>query len=214
LISTAFDVMEYQIVGAPKWPWPTFFMVEAKGSSEADAKLAALPWKQREAEQEHMLQGLLAERFKMKAHWETREGDVYNLVVAKGGSRMGAAGSLALSAEEKERFGDHPVPPLSQTGCDAHGCTYVGHGCTVAQIVGILPGELRGQVFDKTGLTGKYDFVLKYMGGKIQDRPADDMNPTPPMDRALEDQLGLKVETGKGPVKVLVIDHIEKPSEN
>ncbi len=85
----------------------------------------------------------------------------------------------------------------------------------MAQLVRMIaPGELRGQVFDKTGLTGKYDFVLKYMGGKIQDRPADDMNPTPPMDRALEDQLGLKVETGKGPVKVLVIDHIEKPSEN
>ncbi len=69
-----------------------------------------------------MLQGLLAERFKMKAHWETREGDVYNLVVAKGGSRMGAAGSLPVSAEEKERFGDHPVPPLSLQRCDGQGC--------------------------------------------------------------------------------------------
>jgi uncharacterized protein (TIGR03435 family) len=69
-------------------------------------------------------------------------------------------------------------------------------------------------VFDKTGLTGKYDFVLKYKGRWDRDRPADDLDPTPPLDRALQDQLGLKVEPAKGPIKVLVIDHIEKPTEN
>jgi uncharacterized protein (TIGR03435 family) len=69
-------------------------------------------------------------------------------------------------------------------------------------------------VSDKTGLTGKYDFVLKYQGRTDQDRSADDMDPTPPLDRALTEQLGLKVETAKGPVKVLVIDHVEKPTEN
>jgi uncharacterized protein (TIGR03435 family) len=214
LISNAYGVMGYQIVDAPKWPYPTFFTIEAKGSSEADAKMAALTWKQQEAEQEHMMQGLLAERFKLKAHWEMREGDVYNLVVAKGGPKLGAAGSLALSAEEKERYGDHPAPAIAQLGCNSEGCIFIGHGCTMGQLVGILPGEFPGQVFDKTGLTGKYDFVLKYMGGRVQDRPPDDMNPTPPMDRALQEELGLKVETAKGPVKVLVIDHVEKPSEN
>jgi uncharacterized protein (TIGR03435 family) len=71
-------------------------------------------------------------------------------------------------------------------------------------------------VIDKTGLTGKYDFVLKFMGGRLQDRPPDfdDKDATPPMDQALEDQLGLKIETGKGPLKMLVIDHVEKPTEN
>jgi uncharacterized protein (TIGR03435 family) len=69
-------------------------------------------------------------------------------------------------------------------------------------------------VTDKTGLTGKYDFVLKYKGRWDRDRSADDLDPIPPMDRALPEQLGLKIEPAKGPVKVLVIDQVEKPSEN
>ena len=67
---------------------------------------------------------------------------------------------------------------------------------------------------DNTELTGKYDFVLKYKGRWDQDRPVDDLDPTPPLDQALQNELGLKVEPAKGPIKVLVIDHIEKPSEN
>ena len=89
LISNAYGVYGYQILGAPDWPWPTFFMIEAKGDSEADAKMAALTNHQQDAEQEHMLQALLADRFKLKAHWETREGDTYNLVVAKGRFKAG-----------------------------------------------------------------------------------------------------------------------------
>ena len=69
-------------------------------------------------------------------------------------------------------------------------------------------------VSNKTGLTGTYDFVLKYKGQTDLDRSADDMDPTPPLDRALQEELGLKVEAAKGPVKVLVIDHVEKPSPN
>jgi uncharacterized protein (TIGR03435 family) len=69
-------------------------------------------------------------------------------------------------------------------------------------------------VIDKTGLIGNHDFVLKYMGRWDRDRNADDLDPIPPMDRALQEELGLKVEAAKGPAKVLVIDHIDKPSEN
>jgi hypothetical protein len=69
-------------------------------------------------------------------------------------------------------------------------------------------------VIDETGLTGNYDFVLKYKGRWDRDRPADDLDPMPPLDRALKEELGLKVEATKGPVKLLVIDHVEKPSVN
>jgi uncharacterized protein (TIGR03435 family) len=214
LISEAYGVKNYQIVGAPNWPWPTLFMIDAKSDGEADAKLAALPRDRQWLEQKHMLQVLLEERFKLKAHWETREGDVYNLVVAKGGPRMGAEGSIPPSEQEKKRFGDHPGPALDQLGCDEHGCTYFAHGCSMGQLVGMLTVQLGGPVMDKTGLTGKYDFVLKAKGARDRDRPAEDMDPTPPMDRALQEELGLKVEAGKGPLKVLVIDHVEKPSAN
>ena len=61
-----------------------------------------------------MLQALLEERFKLKTHWETKEGDVYNLVVAKGGPKLSAEGSMPPSADELKMFGDHPAPPLFQ----------------------------------------------------------------------------------------------------
>jgi uncharacterized protein (TIGR03435 family) len=213
LIGIAYGVNRYQIVNTPNWPWPTFFMIEAKGDGDSDAKLVALTGKQRDAEQQHMMQALLADRFKLKTHWETRQGDIYNLVVAKGGPKLGAAGSMPPSAEDLKNFGDHPLPSLFQKN-DGQGYDFIAHGCSMGELVGMLTGQFGRPAIDNTGLTGKYDFVLKYKGRWDRDRPADDLDPTPPLDRALQDELGLKVEPAKGPIKVLVIDHIEKPSVN
>jgi len=213
LISYAYGVNLSQIVGAPKWPWPTVFVIEAKGDSEADAKMAALTKEQQSAEQQHMLQVLLEERFKLKMHWETKEGDVYNLVVAKGGPKLGAEGSMPPSAAELKIFGDRPVPALHQQN-DEQGYDFIAHGCSMGQLVEMLSGQFGRPVTDNTGLMGNHDFVLKYKGRWDRDRSADDLDPMPPMDRALQEQLGLKVETAKGPVTVLVVDHVDKPSEN
>lgn len=213
MITEAYGANRYQIAGAPQWPWPTLFMIEAKGDSEADAKLASITNEQVRAEQQHMLRTLLEDRFKLKTHWETRQGDVYNLVVAKGGPKLGAAGSMPASAEELKMFGNRPLPPLGQIR-DGSGFDFVAHACSMDQLVQMLAMQFGRPVFEKTGLTGKYDFVLKYRGRWDSDRPADDMDPMPPMDRALQEQLGLKVEGTKGPIQMLVIDHIEKPSPN
>jgi uncharacterized protein (TIGR03435 family) len=72
----------------------------------------------------------------------------------------------------------------------------------MGQLLAILTGSFGRPVIDKTGLTGKYDFVLKYKGRWDRDRDADDMHPTPPMDRALPEELGLKAEAAKGSIKV------------
>jgi uncharacterized protein (TIGR03435 family) len=213
LISVAYGVDQNQIAGIPKWPWPTVFVIEAKGDGEADAKLAALPGERQWAEQQHMLQALLEDRFKLKAHWETKEGDIYNLVVAKGGPKLATEGSMPRSADELKMFGNHPAPPFFQKN-DGEGYDFIAYACSMDQWVRVLTAQFGRPVIDKTGLTGKYDFVLKYKGRWDRDRNADDLDPTPPMDRALQDELGLKVEPAKGPVKLLVIDHIEKPSEN
>ena len=214
LISYAYGIDLYQIEGRPKWPWPTLFVIEARGDSEANAKMAALTEEQQSAEQQHMLQALLEERFKLKTHWETKEGDVYNLVVAKGGPKLHVEGSMPASADELKIFGeDRPVPALRQKN-DGQGYDFIAHGCSMDQWVGMLTAQFGRPVMDKTGLTGKYDFILKYRGRWDRDRSADDVDPTPPMDRALQEELGLKVEAAKGPVKILVIDHIDKPSEN
>jgi uncharacterized protein (TIGR03435 family) len=213
LIKYAYGVDEAQIVGAPKWPWPTVFVIEAKSDSDADAKIAALTKEQQWAEKQHMLQVLLEERFKLKTHWETREGDVYNLVVAKGGPKLGAKGSMPPSADELKSSGGGPVPALSQRN-DGEGYDMIAHGCSMGEWSEMLTAQFGRPVIDKTGLTGNYDFVLKYKGRWDRDRSAEDLDPTPPMDRALQEELGLKVEVAKGPVKVLVVDHVEKPSEN
>lgn len=212
LIELAFGVDRNQIVGTPNWPWPTLFVVEAKGNPQDDTKLAALPLEQQKEQQRHMLQALLEERFNLKTHWETREGDIYNLVLAKTGPKLGAEHSLPPSSEESRTFVGQP-PPLYQKN-DGQGYDFIAHGCPMSELVEILTAQFGRPVIDKTGLIGKYDFVLKYNGRWDTDRNADDLDPTPPLDRALQVQLGLKVEAAKGLTKVLVIDHIDKPSEN
>lgn len=213
LITYAYGVDRYQLAGTPDWPFPTVFVVEAKSDHDADTKIAALTKEQKLAEQRHMLQVLLEQRFKLKTHWEMKEGDILNLVPAKGGPKLDAAGSRPPSADELKMFGTHPVPALHQRN-DGQGYDFVGHACSMAELVALLTGQFGRPVIDKTGLAGKYDFVLKYKGRWDRDRSADDLDPMPPMDRALQEELGLKVEAAKGPRKMLVIDHIEKPSEN
>jgi len=213
LIGYAYGVDEFQIEGFPKWPRFTLFVIDAKGDSEADAKMAALTPEQQSAEQQHMLMALLQERFKLKTHWETKEGDVYNLVIAKGGPKLAAAGSMPPSAEEVKNFGDHPVAALYQKN-DGEGYDFISHGTSIVDLAETLTSQFGRPVIDKTGLTGNYDFVLKYKGRWDRDRDADDPDPMPPMDRALQTELGLKVEPAKGPTKVLVIDQIDKLSEN
>jgi uncharacterized protein (TIGR03435 family) len=213
LIEIAYGVDNYQISGQPAWAGRTTFTVQAKSDAAADQKMATLDQDQLKLEQQHMVQAFLAERFNLKTHWETKEGDVYNLVVAKGGPRLGAAGSMPLTAKEQKGFGDGPVSPIYQKN-DGKGYDWIGHACPIGDLVSILTGMFGRPVIDKTGLTGKYDFVLKYKGNWDKDRSVDDMDPTPPLDRALLEELGFKVEAAKGPTKVLVIDHIERPSEN
>jgi uncharacterized protein (TIGR03435 family) len=213
LITFAYGVDRYQITGVPKWPWPTMFMIEAKGDSGAEAKMATLTNEQQVAEQRHMLRVLLEDRFNLKTHWESKEGDIYDLVVARGGPKLGKEGSMPQSAEELKMLGGRPAPSLYQRN-DGQGYDFVAHGCSMSLLVSTLTAQFGRPVIDQTQLTDKYDFVLKYKGRWDRDRNADDMDPMPPMDRALREELGLNVEPGKGPVQVLVIDHIDKPSAN
>ncbi len=110
------------------------FVIEATGDSEANAKIAALTQEQQLAEQRPMIQVLLEERFKLRTHWETKQGDVYNLVVSKGGPRLAAEGTLPPSADEWKNFGDRPVPLLYQKN-DGRGYDFVAHGCSMGQWV-------------------------------------------------------------------------------
>lgn len=188
------------------------FDVRAEGGPEADERLSKLSNEQIRLEQAHIMQTLLAERFNLRVHWETRDSSTFDLVVSKNG-RLKSTGAPP-SAEEVRRFGDRPVPALYQKGDSRQGFEYIAHGATVNDLASTLEGQFGVPVYDKTGLAGKYDFDLKTYQTATSERAKSETNPWPPLETAIQDQLGLKLVPSHGPVKFLVIDHAEMPSQN
>jgi uncharacterized protein (TIGR03435 family) len=143
-----------------------------------------------------MLQALLADRFRLKVHAETKEAPVYALVVAKNGPKL------------KESTADE----YSQTGSGNRTAQETFSKATMEQLANHLSFSAGRPVLDKTGLRGFYDFKLSWTpeyGGP----PAPDSNGVD-IFTAIQEQLGLKLEPQKAPIDFLVVDHAEKPSEN
>jgi uncharacterized protein (TIGR03435 family) len=212
LIEWAYGIDMNQFEGIPKDIRDAFYNVEAKSDSATDEQLAKLPKDQLLLEHQHMMQVLLAERFNLKTHWESRDGRTYDLIVQKPG-KLQSTGAPP-TAEELKRFGDRPIPPLYQAGGSVRGFEYIAHGASTTDIADMLADQFGHPVNDKTHLTGKYDFDLKTYQVHADDRKDDETNPWPPLETAIQDQLGLKLVPSHGPTRVLVIDHIEKPSPN
>jgi bla regulator protein BlaR1 len=212
-MEVAYGVDDHQIKGLPEWG-RTSFNIEAKSDPATDALLAKLDDKSALLEQSHMLQSLLAERFHLKTHWATQEGETYDLVIAKGGTKLMPAGSLAQTPDEVNWVKDSKVPPIHQQGDGRRGYEFFGHNCPIANLVATLGNMMGRDVVDKTGLTGNFDFHLQYNGRTVSDNRDNDPAPWPPMIDAVPDQLGLKLVPSKGQVRVLVIDRIEMPSDN
>jgi uncharacterized protein (TIGR03435 family) len=162
------------------------------------------------AEETHLLrqmvQQMLAERFKLAVHWEKKELPVYALVVRKGGPKLTAAKDTSGGTNTSSSNGK----------LTARGVTMKKLSQTLTQILG---RELGRDVIDKTGLDGRYDLVLTW---SPQDNSAAMTTPSsdnsiaagPSIFTALQEQLGLKLESTKGQVQTLVIDHVEQPSAN
>jgi uncharacterized protein (TIGR03435 family) len=213
LISAAYGGLKfYQIDsnGIPQDVLRALYIIQAKGDPATEETIAKLPIKQQQAEQAHMILALLQERFKLKAHFETRQGDVYNLVAPKGEAKLRSATRPPPTAEETKIWGDRT---LYQRGSSRTEFDYVAHDCQMSDIVEMLASQFGHPVIDKTGFTGKYNFILKTHDTKQSDRKDDDTNPIPTLEEAIQ-ELGLKLEPAKGPTQVLIIDHIEKPTDN
>jgi uncharacterized protein (TIGR03435 family) len=201
-----------QIFGAPDWANKDWFAIDAKMDESAAGELSKLSAAQQTLARTQMLQEILVERFKLAVHIENREGPVYFLTVAKGGPKF----KKATPGET------YPKGPLSQMPWQAGWVVNappvpgsekrIGLGADMTALTADLSRRLHTTVVDKTGLTGKYDFQLQWSG--IDAIPTDGEAPWPPLLTAIQQQMGLKLETGKGPTKVLVIDHVERPSGN
>jgi uncharacterized protein (TIGR03435 family) len=198
LIQQAFDLQPFQISGAPGWAHADLFNIEAKPpatskSSKSNPNNPKLP---PNPEQRQMLQALLVDRFGLKYNFETREGPVYLLVKTNR--------ELKLSdAKDKEAY-----PWAGSVGGGAiSGDGLAGTNINMTQLADRLSPYMGRPVIDQTGLTGSYDFKFGYHG---DDRTNDLISTILTSVQAL----GLKLETGKGPVKTLVIQSVEKPSAN
>jgi len=147
-----------------------------------------------------MLQALLAERFQFKVHPETRKESVYALVVAKGGPKLKAP------AADKQ-----PFVSFGRVGARDKAAvlaTLDGQNATMTQLVERLARVLRHKVLDQTGLQANFDFRLEYAADLAQSDAGQSVF------QALQEQLGLKLESQQGSSDVLIIDSAEKPSGN
>jgi len=194
LIQQAYDVKDFQITGGPGWVNSERYDIIAKAETSAKPEQIKL-----------MLQSLLAERFKLVIHRDTKELPVYALVVAKNGPKL------------------HQADPETQAakggGWGVGGGRITGRSLPVSTFAKLLSEQLERTVVDRTGLTGIFDFKLEWTpdraaAGLSPDSPSVPAELGPSLFTALQEQLGLKLESTKGPVEVLVIDRVEKPSGN
>jgi uncharacterized protein (TIGR03435 family) len=231
LLLTAFDINEWQLVPGPAWLTTDRFDINATAGGEATA-----------AEYRAMLRSLLAERFGLKTHMETRQMPLQVLTLARPDGRLGPAlkptsAECAATVAERRRnntpeptVGPPPATPeemravLKATRCGAttavrffgEGVSVASGGTPLSAIVDRVAADMKSAVVDRTGLTGLFDFLIEYEttapGPPIAPPRLQDPAPYPPLAKALERQLGLKLETEIGPLSMLVVDAIAQPT--
>ena len=194
LIESAFGLKDYQVLNAPEWTRSERWTLEIKTTAPTTSR-----------QKFELLQPLLADRFQLKYHRETKSMPIYSLVVAKGGPKL------------------TPAPQDDKPGSTRYGDQIIGHKYDIRMLAPNLSGELNMPVVDKTGITGLYDIDLKWAPdpsrpdfGDVHnpaDLPAPDPN-RPEIFTAIREQLGLELKAEKGPVDVIVIDRVERPTPN
>jgi uncharacterized protein (TIGR03435 family) len=198
LIETAYDVRDFQILGGPTWVGVTKYDVTATPGTRPEGAAASGPGNNN---LRLRVQAMLKDRFQLRLHRETRSVPIYSLVVARGGIKAGAM-----------RATDSP-----HRGVNAGKGTILGEAASMADLTSKLSRLLDRPVMNSTDLEGHYDFKLEWTPDSGPSAPDGEPMATslgPSLFTALQQQLGLRLEGTKGPVDVLVIDHLDKPSEN
>ena len=198
IIQWAYDLPQSRIVGGPSWLGSARWDIEAKADNALDMQKDYDPTAARQQKRQ-MVQALLAERFHLAVHRETRELPIYDLVVAKDGPKF------TSTKADGSRFDR------------SNGRIAVEGGDNTVQVLAEQLAETLGRVVvDKTGVEGRYKIALTWTPDDRAAPPssatADDSGPS--IFTALQEQLGLKLESDKGPVEVLIVDNAEMPSEN
>ena len=190
LITIGYELQPYQLVNVPAWVSTTYYDIDARPPGEATRAQTYL-----------MLQALLVERFRLAFHRESRQVDGFALVRVRA-DRLGP--DLRVSDVDCEKA-FATTPKCRQGGITADTMTAVG--TPIWSLVQLVISKAGAPVSDETGLTGTYDFQLQWSNDVA---PADDRLS---IYTALQEQLGLKLEATRGPVNVLVIDRVERPTD-
>ncbi len=209
ILTWAYDVQDYQISGGPSWIASDRWNILAKPASDVPQDGPIQYEKMNDAQRRtymalvrQRLQALLAERFQLQLRHEAREQTMYALTVAKNGPKLKESADQSVSGFLKRGRGQ-----------------ITGKGAQIETLAQFLAIDVRRPIIDRTGLTSRYDFTLDWTPDRAPS--ADDAgkaaaaDPTgPTVFTALQEQLGLRLESQKGPVDTLVIDRVTKPSEN
>jgi uncharacterized protein (TIGR03435 family) len=198
LIAAAYNLSPKAISGGPGWIESDHYDI-----------LAVTPGEVRPThdEQMSMLRNLLADRFKLTSHREQKEFSIYELAIAKGGSKL------------KPSTASPDDPPQIISTVYPQRMVLPARNVTMSDLASLMQRAMLDRpVVDKTGLTGRYDFDLEWapdetqFGGEVPRASAD--APSPPLFTAIQQQLGLKLEATRGPIEALVVDTVERPSAN
>ena len=210
IIRFAYAVQPFQIDGGPSWLESERYDVLAK----VDGEIAPLPPGQIGPVQV-MAQNLLAERFKLKAHRQTRDAPAYALVLARDDRKLGkqiAASHVDCVAVLKAMMaGGRAGPPAGPGGAQCRLSTagpgnVRGTDVSIGQLAQLLSVQLQRQVVDRSGLTGMFSFELSFAADQTNDPDR------PSIFTALQEQLGLKLESQRAPLDMVIIDSIEPPT--
>lgn len=238
LIRNAYQLQDFQITGGPNWLTEDHYDIIAKAESGDGI---GDPFRAEQNGQpsrgQLMIRALLADRFKLVVHNENKEMPIYGLILAKPDGKLGPqlkpsevdCAAMMAAARGRGRGPGMPPPGGPQTGpppCGIRigmGNMAVG-GSPMSQVANALANFVGRIVVDKTGLTGNYDFTLTWTPDQMPQRPPGAPEPLvngvpidpngPSIFTAVQEQLGLKLDSQRGPVAVLIIDRAEHPTEN
>jgi uncharacterized protein (TIGR03435 family) len=219
LLALAYGVKSFQIVDAPDWVSRQRFTIRTSARGNPTAAQARL-----------MLQRMLADRFQLRVHTDQRMATVHVLSLARSDGKLGPHLTPRIPpCEPGSRIPVDDLPPAFRRGLPgglttapcgstliAGGDRMTGAGMTMAALAQAIEGYwLYERVIDRTGLTGGFDILIEHMVNQWGNRsPSVDASPSDaaPLPAALQEQLGLRIDTRREPIDVLVIDRIERPS--
>lgn len=206
LISNAYGIRQDLISGGPGWAETEGFDVDAKVAGPDVDTYKKLTTKERQS----VLEALLVERFHLKVHLENKVLPIYDLVIAKGGVKLKQLPAIDEAAEEAK-----PEEQRRERGSFSTGPgRFDGRGVDFHNFVENLAYIAERTVIDKTGLSGIYNINLNWTPEDAAPSADAGVEPGASLFTALQEQLGLKLESSKGPVETIVIDRADPPSEN